>query len=178
MEAVGVLQRATALTQRVAAYGVSFPALLTRLVVGYGFYVTGTGKWAHLDKVVGFFQSLGIPHAELQAPMVALLEKFGGPMLIIGLFTRFFAGALGISMVVAIITADRADFLTSLQYGDKVPTDVTSFAYLMLLLWLVFVGAGPLSVDGALGWLLRRQTAKLDVVHPDDTATQTNTRDT
>lgn len=125
-----------------------FPALVSRLVLGFGFYLTGSGKLSHLDRFTTFLQSLGVPMASLQAPFVAGLEYVGGILLLLGLFTRPVSFLLSGTMVVALLTADKGRFWESWSpSSDIVPTDVTSFAYLIMLSWLFFYGAGFLSLD-------------------------------
>ncbi len=128
-------------------YGQFAPALVTRLVLGYGFHLTGAGKLAHLDNFASFLTDLGVPFAAQQAPFIAGLEYFGGLLLLVGAFTRLISALLASTMVVALLTADRMDLVAAWTTGDTVPTDVTSFAYLVLLGWLVFYGAGALSLD-------------------------------
>ena len=74
---------------------------VARLCVGLVFVTTGFGKLQHLDRVIEFFRSLGIPAPELQAPFVAATELSCGLLLILGLATRFAAIPLAITMVVA-----------------------------------------------------------------------------
>ena len=83
------------------------PPLLTRLLMGQAFYQTGSGKLAHMERVVDFFTSLGIPFPELNAAFVARVEFYGGIALILGLLTRLAAAGLLSTMVVALMTADR-----------------------------------------------------------------------
>ena len=131
------------------------PALLTRLAVGFGFYMTGQGKLSHIDNVIEFFTSLNIPLPQYQAPFVAHLEYYGGLLLLAGLLTRPVALLLSGTMVVALLTADRADFLASWSTSsEKVPAEITAFAYLVFLLWLVATGAGLFSLDALLSKLL------------------------
>jgi uncharacterized membrane protein YphA (DoxX/SURF4 family) len=77
-------------------------------------------------------------------------------LLIAGLLTRVVALLLGSTMVVALMTADKADFMAALfNTGDKGLTDVVPFVYLLFLLWLVIAGPGALSLDALLKrWLL------------------------
>jgi putative oxidoreductase len=134
--------------------------LATRIVIGLAFVQTGTGKFRHFENVVAFFQGLGIPFPTFHAGLVAAMETVGGTMLILGLFTRFFAGGLSITMVVALMTADTADFLAGWSAVAKTsPTDVTSFVFLLFLLWLDFNGAGTLSLDALLRRILRLEPA-------------------
>jgi putative oxidoreductase len=84
---------------------------------------------------------------QLLAPFVSGVEFFGGLFLLLGLLTRISAGALGITMIVAIRSAKWAevDSLETLLGFDE-------FEYLALFLWLAIAGPGVLSVDH---WLQR-----------------------
>ena len=122
--------------------------LLTRVVIGLAFVQTGLGKWAHMDNTVAFFADLGIPLPAANAAFVASLEVVGGGALVAGLLTRVFAGLLSSTMVVALLTADRQAFLESWsRASESSPTDVTSFVFLLFLLWLVLLGPGSASLD-------------------------------
>jgi putative oxidoreductase len=149
--AQGRIQRLAAFGLRITAALAFIAPLLTRLVVGWGFHVTGHGKLGDLGKVTGFFTDLGIPFPGANAAFIASLEFVGGLFLILGLGTRIFAAVLSCTMIVALLTADKPTFI------QKFPadlTDVTSFTYLLLLIWLVFYGPGPVSVDRFLSkWL-------------------------
>jgi putative oxidoreductase len=129
--------------------------LATRFVIGLAFFQAGSGKFRHFDNVVGFFQGIGIPFPAFNAGLVASMETVGGIMLILGLFTRFFASGLSITMVVALITADKAEFLASWgSAAESSPTDITAFVFLLFLLWLIAYGAGKLSLDTLLRKML------------------------
>ncbi|HKD99380.1 MAG TPA: DoxX family protein [Planctomycetota bacterium] len=122
--------------------------LLTRIVLGQAFFQTGLGKWRNFDHTTTFFDSLGLPFPQANAAFIATLELVGGCLLVLGLGTRVVAALLSCTMVVAILTADRGDFLAALAHdGDKGLTDVVPLVFLMLLLWLVAHGAGSISVD-------------------------------
>jgi putative oxidoreductase len=118
------------------------PALVSRLTLGFIFIQSGWGKITHLDRVVEFFMSLGIPAARLQAPFVAGVELVCGILVLVGLFTRLAALPLIGTMVVAILTArihdvqQVADFLSLPEY-----------LFIVLLLWLAIKGAGKASLD-------------------------------
>src|ERR1700704_5895875 len=140
----GRIQRLAAFGLRITA-GLAFLApLLTRLVVGWGFHVTGHGKLGDLGKVTGFFTDLGIPFPGANAVFIAYLEFIGGLCLIFGLGTRIFAFLLSCTMVVALLTADRPTFVQ--KFPSEV-SDVTSFTFLVFLIWLVLYGPGPISID-------------------------------
>lgn len=128
--------------------------LATRIVIGLTYFQTGMGKLEHLDRTAQFFASSGIPFPHGNALLVGALELVGGPLLVAGLGTRLASLALGGSMAVAILTADRAAFVAAWKPGgDSGPTDVASFVFLLFLLWLLFMGPGTLSVDH---WLKKR----------------------
>ena len=145
------IQRWCNLGLRIAASLTFLAPLLTRLVIGFGFHATGHGKLQDLGKVTGFFTDLGIPFPAVNAAFVSWLEFIGGLCLILGLGTRIFALLLSGSMVVALLTADKADFIKDIP-GDLM--SVTSIPFLISLVWLVFYGPGPISIDHFLSkWL-------------------------
>jgi putative oxidoreductase len=158
MAAPAGVQRILGLGLRVAAVLAFLPPLLTRLVIGQAFFFTGRGKLANADGVVSFFTDLGIPFPAANAAFVSRLEYFGGLLLIAGLLTRVVALLLGSTMLVALMTADRADFMTALfNTGDKGLTDVVPVVYGLFLLWLVIAGPGAVSLDALLKrWLFPR----------------------
>ncbi len=137
--------------RRLALRGLSITAalaflapLLTRLLIGYAFFLTGRGKWQNFDKIVSFFTDLGIPFARANAAFIASLELIGGLCLILGLGTRIFSLLLSATMVVALLTADKEGFLKNFpgNFSEVVPV-----VYGMFLLWLILHGPGVLSVD-------------------------------
>lgn len=122
--------------------------LATRIVLGVAFIQTGLGKWNNFERTVHFFDGLGIPFPALNAGFIATLEVVGGALLLVGLLTRFWAFMLSSTMVVALLTADGSALIASWTgASDKMPTDITSFTFLLFLLWLIFYGAGAASVD-------------------------------
>lgn len=131
--------------------------LLTRLVFGQAFFLTGRGKWMNFENTVNFFAQIGIPFPEANAAFIASLEMIGGLLLIVGLGTRLISGLLGSTMVVALVTADKQSFLEAL--GSDL-TGVTPVVYLLALVWLVLYGAGQLSLDTLLGRKIFQAPAK------------------
>jgi len=136
--------------------------LLTRLVIGYAFVQTGIGKWQNFHDTVDFFASLGLPAPAANAAVIASLEVLGGAALIVGFGTHLFAALLSSTMVVAILTADRATFLGALTgAGDQALIDILPVMFLLPLTWLVGFGAGPVSVDA-----LRAKRATGEIAAP------------
>lgn len=149
------VRKAARLGLRIAA-ALSFLApLLTRVTVGYAFFLTGRGKLQNLESFAGYLQELGVPGASAQAPLIAGLEFVGGMALVIGLGTRLFSlGLLG-TMVGALVTAEKDSFLESwLPTGDVGPLDIDPWVFLLLLSWLVLLGPGLVSLDHLISkWL-------------------------
>jgi putative oxidoreductase len=116
--------------------------LFARLVVGWVFLWSGWGKLNNLPQVTENFISWNIPFPHVLTPFVSGVECFGGLFLLLGLLTRISAGALGVTMIVAIKSAKWAD-VDSLE--TLLGFDETE--YLALFLWLAIAGAGPISID-------------------------------
>jgi putative oxidoreductase len=136
--------------ERLAAYFAWLAPLLARMTVGWVFLWSGWGKLNDLPTVIENFVGWGIPFPHILAPFVSIVEFLGGLLLLLGLFTRLAAVPLIIVMIVAILTAKRAeiDSLETLLGFDEV-------AYMALFLWLAVAGPGPMSIDD----VLRRQNA-------------------
>ena len=128
--------------------------LVARVSVGLVFVSTGSGKLEHLDRVIEFFRSLGIPAPELQAPFVAGTELVGGTLLILGLATRFAAVPLAITMIVAIRTALWGELEGAIDLLGR-----QEFLYIVLLGWLAIAGAGAVSLDAIAARVLRMPAA-------------------
>src|SRR5262249_58589283 len=79
--------------------------LFARLVVGYTFLLSGWGKFQDLPRITANFVDWGIPFPQFMTPLVSGIELFGGLFLLLGLLTRISAGALGVTMLVAIKSA-------------------------------------------------------------------------
>ncbi|MGE0452666.1 MAG: DoxX family protein [Vicinamibacteria bacterium] len=147
--------RVLGLGLQAAALASFLAPLLTRLVIGLAFYQTGRGKLENLENTAAFFAELGIPLPELNAAFVSRLECYGGLLLIAGLATRLTAALLGSTMIVALMTADKANFLKALASGSEIGlTDVTPVMYGLFLLWLLLQGPGVVSLDALVArWL-------------------------
>src|SRR5271156_300386 len=128
--------------ERIAQYLVPVGPLLARIVVGWVFLWSGWGKLNNLPQVTENFIGWGIPFPHFLTPLTSGVEFFGGIFLLLGLLTRISAGALGVTMIVAIRAAKWADVdsLETLLGFDE-------FEYLALFLWLAIAGPGVVSLD-------------------------------
>jgi putative oxidoreductase len=129
--------------------------LIGRLAVGLVFMSTGWGKVHNLEKVTHFFQELGIPAPGFHAVLVGYSELICGTLLVIGLAARLATIPLIVSMVVAILTAKRADL-----HGlfDLVGFD--EFTYLCVLAMIAILGPGAVALDAPLARKLGWSSAK------------------
>ena len=138
--------------RRVAGHLGWLAPLFARITVGWVFLLSGWGKLHNLPLVTENFIGWGIPLPHVLAPFVSGVEFFGGLFLLLGLLTRISAGALGVTMIVAIRSARWAevDSLETLLGFDETE-------YLALFLWLAIAGAGAWSLDHHLeAWYRRR----------------------
>jgi putative oxidoreductase len=128
--------------ERVSRHLTWLAPLFARVVVGWVFLWSGWGKLHNLPAVTENFISWGIPLPHVLTPFVSGVEFFGGLFLLLGFMTRISAGALGITMIVAITSAkwDDVDSLQTLLGFDETE-------YLALFLWLAIAGAGVISLD-------------------------------
>jgi putative oxidoreductase len=137
--------------ERIAKHLTWLAPLFARIVVGWVFMWSGWGKLHNLPAMIENFRGWGIPFPQLLTPFVSGVEFFGGIFLLLGLMTRISAGALGVTMIVAIKSAKSGD-VDSLE--TLLGFDETE--YLALFLWLAIAGAGRISLDYVLQALLVR----------------------
>lgn len=133
--------------------------LVIRLYWGWQFHETGMGKLQHIDKVTGYFQSLGIPMPGLNAYMAGITECVGGLFLLLGLCSRISTIPLIFTMIIAYLTA----FPDAVKNIFSKPDDfVTADPFLFLLTAVIvfLFGPGRISVDGIIGCILKRRAAK------------------
>jgi putative oxidoreductase len=130
------------------------PNLLLRVTVGFMFLSGAVSKIGDLGKFTAMFVRLGIPAAQVLAPVTAVVELVGGAALMLGLGTRLVSLVLAGDMVGALIT----DIGPDLAQKYPAPWDLLSNLFYApewllvgLLLWLLCVGAGKASLDGLIG---------------------------
>ncbi|MBL9077610.1 MAG: DoxX family protein [Planctomycetes bacterium] len=137
------------LSHRIESLVTPLAQLVTRVVFGQAFLITGLSKLNGLDATTKGFTELGLPFAAVLAPMVAVLEFAGGILLFAGLGTRTVALLLTATMVVATGTAHGADLLESLTLTRSLAT-VPPLPFLVAAIWLLAKGPGAFSLDHAL----------------------------
>jgi putative oxidoreductase len=141
-----------ALVLRVSSALRWLPPTVARLTLGWVFLQSGWGKLHNLEKVTGFFGSMGIPAPQVLAPMTAFFEFACGILLLVGLATRVASLPIIAIMTVALATAKKGEIheLSDL-FGQS------EYLYICLALWLGAYGAGPISADAVIA---RRMDAR------------------
>ncbi len=152
----GIVHWLIAWPREVAAHLGWLAPLFARITVGWVFLLSGWGKLHNLPQVTENFIGWGIPFPQFFTPLTSGIEFLGGLFLLLGLLTRISAGALAVTMIVAIKAAKWAevDTLETLLGFDE-------FEYLALFLWLAIAGPGFLSIDYLLLRRFGRTPAKL-----------------
>lgn len=135
-------------------------AALTILRVALGFLFAAHGfqkfnEWTIAGTQAAFTQ-MGVPAANLTAPLVAGLELVGGIALILGVLTRVVAALLAVNMIGALFLVHAAAGV----FADK-----GGYELVLLLgtaaLALALTGAGRVSVDRALFGRMNNKLAVL-----------------
>ena len=152
-----------------------FALLPIRLLMGYEFAKAGLTKFGASDTlygdVPGWFAGKGFPFPfSLFSPSfnwfaVTWVEILGGIALFFGLFTRFWAFSLVIVTIVAILSTHwpaEWNSLAELWEGYRISAKDGSgnfrlpLLFLVMLIALVFRGAGKASLDQIVRGLLRK----------------------
>ncbi|MQA91751.1 MAG: DoxX family membrane protein [Gemmatimonas sp.] len=134
--------------------------ILIRLMVGAVFLSEGIQKFLYPESVgAGRFADIGFPNPELLSQFVGSVEIVCGSLVVVGLFTRAAVIPLVAIMLVAIVTTKVPILLATdvgpfqvrqlSRYGpwSMAHESRTDFSMLMGSLFLLFVGAGRLSLD-------------------------------
>lgn len=118
------------------------PLFLMRVILAYGFYVTGSVKWGNIEGVAEWFGELGIPLPMINAYLAATTEIAGVILLVLGLATRIISIPLMFILLVAIVTVHLGNGFEAGNNGFEIP-----LYYLIMLLTLLINGAGKFSLD-------------------------------
>ncbi len=137
---MGILKRAGTTSAPAAV-------ILIRIIVGWVFFSEGIQKFLFPAALgAGRFAKIGIPHPQLLAPFVGVVEILFGAMIIFGIVTRLATIPLLIDIGVAIWTT-KMPMLAKQGFWAMVHEARTDYCMLFGLLFLLIVGAGRLSFD-------------------------------
>jgi putative oxidoreductase len=137
----------------------SLGTTLLRLIVGVTFIAHGATKLFSFGVAgtAGFLGTLGVPLANVMAPVLIATELGGGILLVLGLLTRYVSVPLAFTMAVAIATVH-------LQHGFFLPQGY-EFALLLGVasLTLGLQGSGAFALDNV---VFGRQSARDKAAYP------------
>ena len=121
---------------------------LLRVVVGVMFLMHVSGKLSAGPGAVAanMLSKNGLEPTILWAYVIIFLELVGGICLIIGLFTRFFAAALAIEMLIALLLVHLPKGYTASGGGYEYVLLIGAACFLIAIR-----GGGPYSVDRMIG---------------------------
>lgn len=138
------------ITQKLSGLN-DIPLLLIRLILAYGFYSPAMMKIKDVNAIVEWFQSIEMPAPTLNAYLATYTEFFGFIFLALGFAVRFISIPLIITMIVAIKTVHWENGFNASDNGYEIP-----LYYIIMLVTLLFNGAGKLSVDYLIGKKLNK----------------------
>jgi len=136
-----------------------YPITVVRVLIGAFFCISGGTKLfvpAKFSIMQQTMISSHIPFPHASALFVSSVEFICGAGLILGFLTLVCAGLLSADMIVAIATNRLGNLHTSgLGWLDDI-LYLPEVLYVLILLWLLFSGPGPYSVDALLAARERR----------------------
>jgi putative oxidoreductase len=127
--------------------------LFVRLYWGWQLAQSGWGKLHNLDKVTEFFTSLNLPAPGEMAVFIACVELFGAIFFAIGALSRITSLVLTVNLTMAYVIADREALFSIFSDPDKF-TAAAPYNFLFAALLVLIFGAGKVSADRALGYLV------------------------
>jgi putative oxidoreductase len=119
-----------------------------RVIIGYIVFMHGWGKitGTGVAGISAYMTKQGLHPGTVFAVVAIFLETIGAICIVVGLFTRFFAAALAIEMLIALLAVHAAHGFSASKGG---------FEYVLLLGIVLFAiairGGGPYSVDAKIG---------------------------
>jgi putative oxidoreductase len=124
--------------------------VFVRALVGAVFLSEGIQKFLFPEALgVGRFAKIGIPVAQMSAPLIGVVEIAGGALLLVGLLTRLAAGLLLADISVAIVTT-KLPMLASKGFWATAHEARADWSMLFGLVFLLVAGAGSRSLDARL----------------------------
>ncbi|WP_457964443.1 DoxX family protein [Arthrobacter sp. D1-29] len=131
---------------------------ILRVILGFLFTAHGWQKFNEftIAGTQASFAKMGVPAAEVAAPVIASLELAGGIALILGVLTRVVAALLALDMLGALFLVHAPAGIFAATGGYELVLLLAAAA-----LALALTGAGRISVDRA---LFGRSNSKLAVL--------------
>ena len=132
--------------------------IILRVITGFLFAAHGWQKFNEftIAGTQAAFAQMGVPAAQVAAPVVATLELVGGIALIVGVLTRVFAALLALNMLGALFLVHAPSGIFVEAGGCELVLILAAAA-----LTVALVGAGRMSADRA---IFGRSTSRLRVL--------------
>lgn len=140
--------------------------ILTRLIVGYGFLQHGYAKASNgPEHFAAILAGLGVPAAAFMSRVTIAAELICGAGILVGGLVPLLCVPMAVILLVAMISVHLPFGFSSIKL-QAVTSDGIKFGppgyevillYLVSLVTLFVLGAGPLSIDG---WLAKRSESK------------------
>ncbi len=129
-----------------------------RVIVGFIFAAHGWQKFTEftIAGTQAAFGKMGVPAADIVAPIVATIELVGGIALIAGVLTRVFGALLALDMLGALFLVHAPAGLFAEKGGYELVLALAAAAAAVAL-----TGAGRISIDAA---VFGRQGSKLGIL--------------
>jgi putative oxidoreductase len=120
---------------------------ILRIVTGFLFAAHGWQKFNEftIAGTQASFAQMGVPAANVAAPVIATLELVGGVALILGILTRVFAALLAVNMLGALFLVHAPAGIFAAAGGYELVLILAAASLAVAL-----VGAGKASVDKVL----------------------------
>jgi putative oxidoreductase len=142
------------------------PALI-RITVGVVFIQAGWGHLTHMaDTIEAFRNDFGVPFPEFNARLASGTEFFGGILILLGLGARLAALPMAFTMLVAIVTAKRAELEGFSLDAFTTLVGFAEWSYLVMFLVIAIGGPGPLSLDAFIARRLGRAPSESALPRP------------
>ncbi|WP_339726895.1 DoxX family protein [uncultured Gimesia sp.] len=136
--------------------------ILIRLLVGLVFLSEGIQKFLYPElRGAGRFVKIGLPEPEFLSYFVAGFEVVCGVLIVLGLLTRL-AVLPTITIMLVAIFSTKIPMLSDKGFWDMAHAARTDFSMLLGSLFLLIVGAGPLSLDAILSWKKKARKKSAD----------------
>lgn len=133
---------------RFAERGVEEAPITLRIGIGVLFIYTGITKLLDIQGTAQFLDQLGFTPAVFWTMILLFIELAGGLLVLSGFLTRFTSIALGLVLIIAILTFNLRNLSTTALITDM----FKNIALLGGLITLFFSGPGRLSIDRWMGW--------------------------
>jgi putative oxidoreductase len=135
----------------------SIVLLMFRLGFGWDLIVTARAHLGIVPKMIQNFTNWGVPFPKESLYVSAYTELICGALLMLGLATRFISIPLIFNFCVAYLTASRDEIVHIFTQNPSAIIEDSAFPFLLTALLTLVFGAGLISLDGWIAWLMGKR---------------------